>query len=122
MAKVEYKGLDMDALDGILRTEVLASILIMASFGLVLRSVLQFVPQKGEMQPKLAKTETELAKFRKYAEPRHKSVQELLGKVERMKALEEEMQEYWTELNEVLSAGMVAEENAQNIKIHEIRR
>ena len=110
----------MDALDGILRTEVLASILIIASLGLVLRSVLQFVPQKGEMQPKLAKTETELAKFRKHAEPRHKSIQELSGKVERMKALEEEMQEYWTELNEVLTAGIVAEENAQNIKIHEI--
>ena len=110
----------MDALNSLLRTELLASVLMLASFGLILRALIQYGPAKGELQPKLEKTEAELEKYRKHTQPKAKKIQALSTKVQRLQVLEEDLQAYWSELNGMVSSHAATEKDAKGIRVHDI--
>ena len=108
----------MSALDSLLRPELLASILILASIVMIARGLVHFNQEKAKLLPKLSAAETELEKFRRHTQPRVQQVEELSGAVRKMEQQQEVLLEYLDELKSSLSAA--DGEGGKDIRIHDL--
>ena len=108
----------MTALDNLLRPELLASILIVASVVMMARGLVLFNQEKAKLLPKLSAAESELEKFRKHTRPKVQQVEELSGAVRKMEKQQEVLLGYLDELKSSLSAA--DGEGGKDIRIHDL--
>jgi chromosome segregation ATPase len=91
----------MEFLEGILSTEVIAGILIIASFGMCIRSILHFTREAAVLQPKLGDIERELVKWREGMADKKAAVEKLNKEVAPLREAEAKMRLYYESMKEM---------------------
>ena len=91
----------MDALSGLLTPEVLASVLVVGSMVMSVRSILFFTRTAAELRPKQDLLEHELKKLRDSMSDIKKRVEELTPIVAPLKAATDKMTNYYEELTDM---------------------
>ncbi len=91
----------MDALSGLLTPEVLASVLVVGSMVMSVRSILFFTRTAGELRPKQDLLEHELKRLRDSMSDIKKRVDELTPIVAPLKAATDKMTNYYEELTDM---------------------
>ena len=108
----------MDIVNSVLNVEMLAAVLVIASFAMIIRSLVQYMPRKADLQPKLRETEAQIEKIRKHTRPKQKGLEKLAGPVKGLEAQQQRLQEYEETLNDHL-ASLPEEEDGRDIKLHD---
>jgi hypothetical protein len=88
----------MTILDSILRTEVIAGIIIISGFAMCIRSILAFTNQATELRPKLTKIESQLGNLCDSIEGRKVRVADLSEVVFPLKDREARMRSYYDQM------------------------
>ena len=111
----------MDIVNSVLNAAMLAAVLVIASFAMIIRSLVQYMPRKADLQPKLREIEAEIEKFRKHTRPKQKSVSDLAGSVKSLEDRHQQLQSYADEFSEAL-ASLPEEADARDIRLHDFGR
>ena len=91
----------MNALEGLLSPEVLASILVVGSMVLSIRSILFFTQTAAELRPRQEELERELKKLKDGMADKKKRVQELAPIVAPLKAATDQLTNYYEQLTDM---------------------
>ena len=113
----------MEVFKSFLATEILASVLMIGSLAIVVRSYMVYAKDAGELSPRLEKIEKELEKRLKKLEPKRKTVGALSKLVLPVREKEQKYLTYYTELRESeLEAEKATVENAEEQEAEKRRR
>jgi peptidoglycan hydrolase CwlO-like protein len=91
----------MDALKGLLSPEVLASILVVGSMILAIRSILFFTRTAGELRPKLEALERQVKHLKGGMSEKRKRIEELEPIVAPLKAATDKLTTYYEQLTDM---------------------